>query len=235
MAGERRETMATRKKKVRRGRSRPPLSRERVLEKALELADREGLEALSMRRLGEQLGVEAMSLYNHVAGKDEILDGMVDLVVSEIGRPTGSDWKVALRDRALRAREVLLRHPWAPAVIESRLTPSPARLESCEAVAALLLDAGFPASLAHRAFVVLDSYIYGFTLQEFSWPFEVEEMGEVVAELGSRIPRDEFPALTEMMGHLREPRPEGSQGFRDDFEFGLDLVLDGLERTLERS
>ena len=150
-----------------------PLTRERVLRAAIALCDEGGIESLSMRKLGQQLGVEAMSLYNHVANKDDILDGIVDVVVNEIDvPPIGDDWKAALRQRANSARAVLSRHPWATGLIESRTNPGPATLRYYDSVIGSLREAGFSIEMAAHAFSALDSYIYGFALQEVSLPFE---------------------------------------------------------------
>ncbi len=214
---------------------RKPLSKEMVLRAAVALADEGGIESLSMRKLARAVGVEAMSLYNHVANKDEILDGIVDLIVGEIDMPTdGVDWKTAMRQRAISAHEVLLRHPWASVLIESRTTPSPVRLRYCDTAIGTLREGGFPTALAFHAFLTMDSYIYGFILQELSWPFDMEEMPAVVATLSPQIPADEFPHIAEMMGFIMESGAASAGGdsvSASEFEFGLDLILDGLERV----
>jgi AcrR family transcriptional regulator len=156
---------------------RTPLNRDRVLRAAVALADENGIGSLSMRKLGEALGVEAMSLYNHVASRGDLLDGMIDLVFGEIGLPPGgAGWKTAMRQRALSARQALSRHPWAIGLMESRSTPGPATLRHHDAVLGSLRQAGFPVALAAHAFSVLDSYIYGFALQEASLPFEAGDL-----------------------------------------------------------
>ena len=143
-----------------------PLTRDRILRAAVRLADRRGIEALSMRALGRQLGREAMSLYNHVAGKDDLLDGIVEMVIGEIPLPgQDTDWREAMRSRASRAREVFSRHPWAPRLIDSRLSGGPQRLRYFEAVLGTLRRAGFGVELAARAFSLIDSYLYGFGRQ----------------------------------------------------------------------
>ena len=142
---------------------RTPLSRERVLRAAIGLADRDGIEALSMRKLGQALGVDAMAMYRHVQSKDDLLDGVVEMIVGEIERPVvGDDWKAALRQQAMAARAVMLRHPWARRVLEERGTSGPAALAHIEAVLATLLGAGFSIEVAHHALHVLDSRIFGF-------------------------------------------------------------------------
>src|SRR6266702_7567822 len=169
-----------------------PLSSQRIIRAAIDLADRDGMQSLSMRKLGQELGVEAMSRYNHVAGKDDLLDGMVDVVFGEIGPPpAGPDWKAAMRERAVAAREVLSRHTWAIGLMESRRRPGPETLRHHDAVLGSLREAGFSIEAAAHAYSVLDSYIYGFTLNEQSLPtgstHEVAEMGgNILRELPAR-------------------------------------------------
>jgi AcrR family transcriptional regulator len=212
--------------------SRSPLTRERVLRAAVLLADGDGIESLTMRRLGQRLGVEAMSLYNHVANKDDLLDGVVDLVVSEIDLPADTtDWKEAMRCRAISARAVFSRHPWAIGLVDSRESSGPARLRYFDWVIGTLRRAGFTLELAVRAFSLLDSYIYGFGRQRLTMAaadgISPEEMAE--AFLGA-IPADEYPYLREMVVEhaMKAGYDEGA-----DFEFGLDLIVDGLERLLD--
>src|SRR2546422_3362028 len=171
---------------------RTPLSRERVLRAAVALADESGIDSLTMRKLGDALGVEAMSLYNHVANKDDLLDGMVDLVFAEIAPPPrGAGWKAAMRQRAIAAREVLARHPWAIGLMESRRRPGPATLRHHDAVIGCLREAGFSVAMAAHAYSVLDSYVYGFALQQASLPFETPEEVVAVAESIMReVPAD---------------------------------------------
>ena len=207
-----------------------PLSRDRVLRAAVAFADESGIGSLSMRKLGEALGVEAMSLYNHVANKDELLDGMVDLVFGEIDLPSGAaDWKTAMRDRAVSARHALLRHPWAIALMQSRTSPGPATLRHHDAVIGTLREAGFSIEMAAHAFSALDSYIYGFALQEASLPFNTaEEATEVAEMILNQSSADEYPHLTELaVEHVLQPGYE----YGNEFEFGLDLMLDGLDRA----
>ena len=209
--------------------SRAPLSRERVLGAAVALADRGGIGALSMRKLAQELGVEAMSLYHHVANKDAILDGLIDLVFGEIDLPVGeADWKAAMRQRAISAREALLRHPWATGLMESRSTPGPATLRHHDAVLGILRNAGFPLELAAHAYSLLDSYIYGFALQETSLPFNTpEETAEVAQAMMAEFPADAYPHLTEIaVEHVLQP----GYSYASEYLFGLDLILDGLER-----
>jgi AcrR family transcriptional regulator len=210
---------------------RTPLTRRRILDAALALADRDGVRSLSMRKLALELGVEAMSLYHHVANKDDLLDGMVDLVFGEIELPTGeADWKAAMRRRAVSARAALRRHPWAIGLMESRSTPGPATLRHHDAVLGILRTAGFPVELAAHAYAVLDSYIYGFALQEAGLPFQTpEELAAVGDTILSQLPAEELPYFTEIaVEHALQP----GYDFGNEFEFGLDLILDGLDRAL---
>jgi AcrR family transcriptional regulator len=211
-----------------------PLSRDRVLRAAVEVADRGGLGALTMRRLGQELGVEAMSLYKHVANKDEILDGLAEIVVGEIELPApGEDWRPAMRRRATSARAVFARHSWAASVLESRRNPGPATLRYYDAVIGNLRGAGFPVALAAHAFALLDGFLRGFTGQEQTLSFDTPaELTEVTGSILASFPAEEYPHLAEMaVEHILKP----GYDFADEFEFGLDLILDGLERLLAES
>jgi AcrR family transcriptional regulator len=211
--------------------ARAPLSRERVLAAAIALADAGGIEALTMRRLGQELGVEAMSLYRHVANKDDLLDGMVDVVFGEIELPTdGTDWRTAMRERAISVRAALTRHPWATPLMQSRSTPGPATLRHHDTVIGTLRSAGFPIALVAHAFSALDSYIYGFALQQRSLPFETEEeTAELATAIMARFPADQYPHLVELtVEHVLQP----GYDYGEEFALGLDLILDGLERAL---
>lgn len=211
----------------RKPRRRAPLSRDRVLRAALKLADERGIEAVSMRNLGQALRVEAMSLYKHVAGKEDILDGIADLVVREMELPPPDlDWKEALRRSAISAHAALRRHPWAGSVLESRLNPGPARLRYLETVVGILRGAGFSTPMVARAFMALDSHTYGFTLQELALPFDAARASEAAAGLAANLAPDEYPNLLAMT----ELAMSGPDAVPIDFEFGLDLLLDGLER-----
>ena len=211
--------------------SRMPLSRERVLRAALELADREGIEGVTMRRLGQALGVEAMSLYNHVANKDDLLDGMVDAVFAEIDLPVvGGPWRTELRRRSLSQRAALLRHTWAVPLMESRTSPGAATLRHHNSVLGCLRAQGFSIPLAAHAFSLLDAYAYGFVLQETTLPFEsADEAVEVAAAMMPAISPDDYPYLVELATeHVLQP----GYDYGDEFDFGLDLLFDGLERAL---
>lgn len=210
------------------GKPRTPLSRERVLRAAIALADASGIESLTMRQLGQELGVEAMSLYNHVANKDDILDGIVDVVFSEIALPSDTeDWKTAMRKRAISAHEALLRHPWATRLMQSRTKPGPATLRHHDSVLGSLRKADFTLVTAAHAFSVIDGYVYGFALQQINIPLQSREQ---VAEVGQNILRQlagEYPHLAEMITeHAMKP----GYDYSEEFEFGLDLILDGVER-----
>jgi len=209
--------------------TRTPLKRERVMSAALGLADTSGIDSLTMRNLGRQLGVEAMSVYNHVANKEDILDGIVDLVFSEIELPTeGAEWKPAMRNRAISAHEALLRHPWATSLMQSRTNPGPATLRHHDTVLRTLRKAGFTVVMAAHAFSVIDGYVYGFALQQINIPLQTPEQ---VAEVGEGILRQlagTYPYLAEMITeHAMKP----GYDYAEEFEFGLDLILDGLEEA----
>ncbi|MDF1838361.1 MAG: TetR/AcrR family transcriptional regulator C-terminal domain-containing protein, partial [Planctomycetota bacterium] len=179
--------------------TRQPLSRERVMQAALALADEIGLEALSMRRLGQELGVQAMSLYKHVPNKDAILDGIVDLVAGEIQWPgPPGDWKAAMRARAQSAHAVLMRHPWATLLIVSRANVGPAMLAYVDRTLGCLVGAGFSYAMADHAWNTIDAHVYGFTLQRLNFPFEPEEYAEVAAAYLPSIPEDVYPHLVGM-------------------------------------
>jgi AcrR family transcriptional regulator len=210
--------------------ARTPLSKERVLRAAVELADRGGIEALSMRKLGQELGVEAMALYRHVRNKDDLLDGIVDVVVAEIDVPdTDGDWKTALRHRVMTARQVMLRHPWAPRVLEERGTTGPAILAYIDSVLGILLDGGFSIDLAHHALHVMGSRILGFNQDLFDDSEEARPAPEDAAAL-ARAMAAQYPRIGELA--LAASHEGALGGCDDDFEFafGLDLILDGLER-----
>ena len=209
-----------------------PLTRERILRAAIEIADREGLEGLSMRRLGKALGVEAMSLYNHVANKEDLLDGLIDIVFSEIDLPARGHWKSAMRRRAISARDALARHRWAVGLMESRMHPGAANLGHHDAVLKRLREAGFSLPLAAHAYSALDSYIYGFALQQIGLPFETgEQAAQVAQEILGRTIATDYPFLAEMAtSYVMKP----GYSYGAEFEYGLELILDGLSRALEK-
>jgi AcrR family transcriptional regulator len=207
------------------------LTPERVLRAAVALADSGGIDSLTMRRLGQDLGVEAMSLYKHVANKDALLDGMVDLVFAEIELPSAdTDWRTAMRERAVSTRAALVRHPWATPLMQSRTAPGPATLHHHDSVIGALRRAGFSVELAAHAFSALDGYIYGFAMQQRSLPFDtLEEAQEVGRQMFARMPAGAYPHLRELtVQHILQP----GYDYGDEFEYGLDLILDGLDRAL---
>lgn len=218
---------------------RAQLTRERVVGAGIQLADRDGIESISMRRLAQELGVEAMSLYTHVRNKEDLLDGMVDAVIGEIPTPGaaapaatttsagGADWKTALRQMSLAARTVVLSHPWAPRLIESRTTPGPATMRYINTVLGLLREGGFTIAQAHHAIHILGSRALGFTHELFddSGDLDPETAASIASELGATLPY--VAEMTLAVAH------GGSLGRCDDdleFEFALDLILDGLAR-----
>jgi AcrR family transcriptional regulator len=209
---------------------RPRLNRDRVLRTAITLADAGGIESLTMRKLGVELGVEAMSLYNHVANKVDLLDGMIDTVFAEIELPpAGPDWRDAMRRRAISARAVLSRHPWATVLMESRTSPGPATLHHHDTVLGTLRGAGFSIEQAAHTYSLLDSYIYGFAIQEASLPLgTADETAQVAQAIQAQFADGQYPHLTEMtVQHVLRP----GYDYGDEFEFGLDLILDGLEKA----
>ena len=214
---------------TRRAIHREPLTRGRVLQAALKLADHGGLDALSMRKLGQDLGVEAMALYYHFANKDEVIDGIVDLVFAEIHLPiAGAPWKVEMRRRAISVRDTLLRHRWAIGLMEARAHPGPANLRHHDAVIGNLRAAGFDSPMIAHAYSVLDGYIYGFALTKMNLPFTSDDMvADMAQTMLEPFPFDEFPNLAAFVTeHVMQP----GYDFGDEFEYGLDLILDGLER-----
>ncbi|RSS80280.1 TetR/AcrR family transcriptional regulator [Streptomyces sp. WAC06614] len=206
------------------------LTRARVLEEAVALADEGGVAALTIRALAERLGVKPMSLYHHVPHKEAILDGIVDAVFAEMELPPEDlDWRSALHRRAHSARAVLARHPWAAAVLESRAHPGPATLRHHDAVLGVLRRGGFPYALAGHAYSLLDSYVYGFALTEAALPFAPQDVEEAVGELLEGFPAEDYPNLVDFARH-HVMRPGYAYGA--EFDYGLDLLLDGLESRL---
>ena len=217
---------------------RVPLNRERVLAAAVELADREGIDALSMRRLGQELSVEAMALYNHVANKDDLLNGMVDAVVGEIELidAGGTNWKAAARERILSARRVMRSHPWASAVIASRTEASPVVMRYMDRMGGIMLAGGFSLDLMHHAFHTLGSRVLGFT-QELFDDSSSESMTPEVQELMIRQMSQEYPNVTAIMKQVAHDEASVVGTGCDDqfeFEFAIDVILDGLEALRQR-
>jgi AcrR family transcriptional regulator len=207
---------------------RAPLSRDRILRAAVSMADAEGIDALTMRKLAGQLQVEAMSLYNHVANKDDLLDGMIELVAAEIEAP-GEDagWKAAIRQRAISAHDALLRHPWSSILWASRMNVGPARMRHMDAMLRELREAGFEPGLLDVAFHTLENHVVGHALQASSFPFDADDLPALSARYLEAFPAEEFPDLAaHIRHHMERPANEVSS-----FEFGLDSILDGLERA----
>jgi AcrR family transcriptional regulator len=224
-------------------RTRPALSRERVLRAAVQLADERGIEALTMRSLGRELGVEAMSLYNHVSNKADLLDGLVELVSGEVVAAVDAveppanpaEWKAVVRRRILIARDVLLRHRWAPGLLESRTDIPDSLIGYYDSLLGLMLEAGFSLDLAHHALHALGSRALGFSQELFVTPdddLDPEVMGAMIRQLSGAYPH--LAALMRIVSH----DPDSTLGGCDDqfeFEFGLDLLLDGLDRLREQA
>jgi len=209
--------------------ARVPLNRERVLRAAVAIADGEGIGALSMRRLGRELGVEAMSLYNYVTGKEDLGHGIVELVLQEIENPgPGADWKQEIRRTAVSSHDVFVRHRWSCGLLTEGSGVSRVRMEWMEAVLRTFREAGFSPNLTHHAYHAIDSHITGFTLWQVGMPFRThEELVDLADGFLRRIPADEFPYVVEHAEqHIAPPDPAE----KPEFEFGLDLILDGLER-----
>jgi AcrR family transcriptional regulator len=208
-----------------------PLTRDRVLHAAIRIADEEGLDALTMRRLGQELDVQAMSLYNHVANKEDLRQGIVELVMGEIEVPSdAADWKAALRRSAISAYEAFIRHPWACSLHNATPRISDARMLWMEGVLKTLREAGFSPNMTHHAYHALESHITGFTLWVVSMPFDSrEELLDMAEKFIPQIP-DQYPYVIEhAKEHLEDPDPNEPS----EFEFGLDLILEGLERRLD--
>lgn len=206
------------------------LNRERILNAALRTADLHGVESLSMRTLAADLGVKAMSLYNHVANRDEIVGGIVDLVIGEIEIPNPQlGWREAMRARAQSAHEVLVRHPWALSAIISGKTIGPAMLRYVDKTLECLLTGGFSLEQADHVWNVLDSYVYGFTMQELSFPFEPSEYGKAAGKFVHLIPEGEYPSFYRLTTAVISGTYDGVH----DLQFGLQVLLDGLEKLLQ--
>lgn len=207
----------------------PRLTHARVVDAAARVADRSGLTQVSMRNVGKELGVEAMSLYHHVKGKDALLDALADWIFVRIDLPDpATPWRAAMTTRAASARAVLSEHSWGLGLIESRRSPGPASLRHHDAVLGCLRHNGFSVALAASAFSVLDAYVYGFVLTELNLPFQAGESAEeFVAQVD--LPADQYPHLTEMVA---EQILDRDYSYGDEFTRGLDLILDSLEARL---
>ncbi len=206
---------------------RKPLSTELVMLAALKMADKNGIEALSMRKLAVALKVEAMSLYNHVASKENILDGLVEMVVAEIDLPSqDDDWRAAMRKRAISAHSALMRHPWATMLLVSRISVGPNMLRYLDATIGCLLQAGFSYPMADHAWNALDAYLYGFTFHKLNFPLDPSEYVAGATHFLPLIPVEKFPYFNGMAQQIIQGRHDGVQ----ELEFGLELILEGLER-----
>lgn len=211
-------------------RKRSALSRAKVLEAAIDLADQIGIEALTIRKLADKLGVGAMTIYHHVPSKEAILDGMVEIVFTEIEKPPADvDWKTAMRQRCISARRVLNRHPWAAPLMESRTSPGPANLSHHDAVIGCLRNGGLSIRMTAHTYAILDSFIYGFAFEEATLPTGGGEgFAEIAEQIAAHFPSDEYPHLAELtFEHVLKP----GYDFGDSFEFGLDVIIDGLDRA----
>jgi AcrR family transcriptional regulator len=205
-----------------------PLSRDRILRAALELVDDGGIDSLTMRKLGQALGFEAMSLYNHVANKDDVIDGILDLVLAEGELPSPSgDWGGAVRASAISVHAALRRHPWASAVVMAPGRLRPARLRYMDSLLRRIREAGFSAETTYHAYHVLDGHIFGFSLWEASHSYSDADASEMMAAFERTITADEYPYLRE---HGEQHFAEGPHHDVSAFEFGLDLILDGLKK-----
>ncbi len=203
------------------------LTRKKILRSAVAMANRDGIESLSMRKLAGTLGVEAMSLYNHVTNKDDVLDGMVELVALEIELPPiDKDWKKALRKRTISTHQVLLKYPWASALFVSRINIGPAMLHYVDTTIGYLQAAGFSYKKADYCWNMIDSFLHGFTLQELNFPFEPSEYKDVAKDFSPQLPKDQYPHLYALSAEVISGRHDGQQ----DFNFGLDLILDSIEK-----
>src|SRR5215212_3237217 len=204
-----------------------PLSRERILAAAVDVADESGIESLTMRRLGETLGCEAMSLYNHVANKDDLLDGMIDLVLAETEAPSpAQQWDAAIRASAISVYQALRRHAWACNLLMSPGRVRPTRLRYMDLLLGSLRDAGFSADTTYHAYHVLDAHIFGFSLWQSSHSYDAAQITDLVATFERMIPADVYPHLHE---HAEQHMTQGPHREVSAFEFGLDLILDGLK------
>ena len=211
--------------------ARPSLTRVRIIEGAVKLADDIGVDALTIRKLATSLTVKPMTIYHYVANKEAIVDGMVDEVFNEIDLPSvDTDWKSAIRERSISARAVLVKHPWAVPLMESRSTPGPATLRHHDAVLGCLRNGGLSVAMTAHAYALIDAFIYGFAIQEASLPATSgEEMAELVEEVFDMASADEYPYLTELTTeHILQP----GYDFGNEFEFGLNLILDGLDKSV---
>jgi len=209
---------------------RPPLSTQRIIEAAAAVADDGGLATVSMRSVAKVLRVEAMSLYHHVVDKESLLDGLADWIVQQIELPEVTDpWRPAMAARAHSAHDVLSAHPWAITLIESRPVPGVPLLRHHDRIVGCLLESGFSAALATHAFSAIDAYVYGFTLSEANLPFTPGDGAEEAFASEVAPPANEFPYLARSLGELMQ---SGSYSYAAEFDYGLELILDGFASRL---
>ncbi len=211
-------------------RRRSTLNRARVLDAAVDLADEIGIEALTIRKLADALGVGAMTIYHHVPSKEEIIDGMVEIVYAEVEKPPAdADWRDAIRHRCISARQVLKRHPWAAPLMNTRTSPGPANLSHHDSVIGCLRNGGLSIPMTAHAYAILDGFVYGFTFDENTLPAAGGEgFAEAAKQIAAHFPRDDFPNLAELtFEHVLKP----GYDYGVSFEFGLDLIIDGLDRA----
>ena len=214
----------------RKAQKKPNLTREKILTEAIHLADEQSLDALSMRKLAKIMGVEAMSLYNHVKNKEDMLDGMIDIIIDQIYLPEiHGNWRDEMKARALSAHQTMMQHPWACLLVVSRINTGEAMLTYINATIGNLIEAGFTGEQADQAWNALDSHIYGFTLQKINFPFEPSEYASAAESFIHMIPEDKYAYMYQLSQMVIKKEYSGLQ----DFEFGLNLILDGLEKLLE--
>lgn len=214
------------------GESRQPLSRQRVVEAAIQQADAAGLEAVSMRHVAQTLNVAPMALYRHISSRDDLIDAMIDVVFGEIALPLGATgWKPAMRERALSLRKVLARHRWAIGLMESRRRPGPLNLRHHDAVIGKLRSAGFDVAMVAHAYSLLDSYIYGFALTKMNMPIETPaEFDAMAQDMFEPFPANAYPNLAEFVtDHVLKP----GYDYAEEFEYGLDVILNVLEQAVD--
>jgi AcrR family transcriptional regulator len=207
--------------------ARTPLTKELILRTAIGLADESGLEALSMRNLARRLSVTAMSLYNHVANKEEILEGMIDIVFDEIEMPHSADWKEAILDSSISAREAMIRHPWATSLMMANQSSGPSRLRHGDWLLGTLRSAGLSDEMVFHAYHALESHLLGWTLQQLNFPYQGEELADIVQTYLRDFPVEDYPDMTE---HIRQ-HITPDERTRNGFEFALRIIIDGLEQA----
>lgn len=211
--------------------ARLPLTRDRILARAIEYADTNGLEAMSMRKLGGTLGVEAMSLYNHISGKDDLIAGMVDLVMEEVELPDpGGNWKQELETSSNSAHDTFVDHPWIAEILMKPIAATPNRFDYMEAVLATLRRGGFSVELTHHAFHALETHTIGYTMQQVAFDFDEESLKVAATDFLTALDADTYHYLAEHIGYHVDPPADDIR----PFHFGLGLILDGIERMRDQ-